>query len=63
MIGHDSVFGGTAALDGNISLTDAIVQLPGVARWSDIHLRTDNRNYLNRRRQCLGREPGEKTAT
>jgi CRP-like cAMP-binding protein len=30
-IGRDSVFGGTAALDGDISLTDAIVQLPGTA--------------------------------
>jgi len=31
MIGQDSVFGGSAALDGTISLTDAIVQLPGTA--------------------------------
>ena len=31
MVGRDSVFGGTTALDGNISLTDAIVQLSGVA--------------------------------
>jgi CRP-like cAMP-binding protein len=31
MIGQDSIFGGSAALDGNISLTDAIVQLPGRA--------------------------------
>jgi CRP-like cAMP-binding protein len=30
-IGRDSVFGGSAALDGSISLTDAIIQLPGVA--------------------------------
>lgn len=29
MVGCDSVFGASAALDGNISLTDAIVQLPG----------------------------------
>jgi CRP-like cAMP-binding protein len=31
MVGHDSVYGGSAALDGSISLTDAIVQLPGTA--------------------------------
>jgi CRP-like cAMP-binding protein len=30
-IGRDSVFGASAALDGNISLTDAVVQLPGFA--------------------------------
>lgn len=36
MIGHDSIFGGSAALDGTISLTDAIVQLPGVASILDI---------------------------
>jgi CRP-like cAMP-binding protein len=40
MIGHDSVFGGTAALDGDISLTDAIVQLPGTASTLKVgHLR------------------------
>jgi len=36
MVGHDSVFGASAALDGNISLTDAIVQLPGVASSLDV---------------------------
>lgn len=36
MIGHDSVFGGTAALDGAISLTDAIVQLPGSASTLEV---------------------------
>ena len=35
-IGHDSIFGGSAALDGNISLTDAIVQLPGAASILDV---------------------------
>jgi CRP-like cAMP-binding protein len=35
-VGHDSVFGGSAALDGNISLTDAIVQLPGAASTLDV---------------------------
>jgi CRP-like cAMP-binding protein len=41
MIGRDSVFGGSAALDGNISLTDAIVQLPGTASTLDVErLRT-----------------------
>jgi CRP-like cAMP-binding protein len=35
-VGHDSVFGASAALDGNISLTDAIVQLPGVASTLDV---------------------------
>jgi CRP-like cAMP-binding protein len=40
-IGRDSVFGGTAALDGNISLTDAIVQLPGTASTLEVgRLRT-----------------------
>jgi CRP-like cAMP-binding protein len=36
MIGLDSVFGGSAALDGGISLTDAIVQLPGTASILDV---------------------------
>ena len=36
MIGRDSIFGGSAALDGNISLTDAIVQLPGRASTLDV---------------------------
>lgn len=31
MVGHDSVFGAAAALDGGISLTDAVVLLPGTA--------------------------------
>lgn len=36
MIGRDSVFGGTAALDGQISLTDAMVLLPGTAAILDV---------------------------
>jgi CRP-like cAMP-binding protein len=41
MIGRDSVFGGLAALDGRISLTDAIVQLPGTASTLEVErLRT-----------------------
>jgi CRP-like cAMP-binding protein len=36
MIGRDSVFGGSAALDGNISLTDAVVQLPGVVSTLEV---------------------------
>ena len=36
MIGHDSVLGGSAALDGNISLTDAIVLLPGNASTLEV---------------------------
>jgi CRP-like cAMP-binding protein len=41
MIGNDSVFGGSAALDGSISLTDAIVQLPGTATTLEVgRLRT-----------------------
>jgi CRP-like cAMP-binding protein len=36
MIGRDSVFGGTAALDGKISLTDAVVLLPGSASILDV---------------------------
>jgi CRP-like cAMP-binding protein len=35
-VGHDSVFGATAGLDGKISLTDAIVQLPGTASSLDV---------------------------
>jgi CRP-like cAMP-binding protein len=35
-IGNDSIFGGSAALDGSISLTDAIVQLPGSASTLDV---------------------------
>ena len=36
MVGRDSVFGASAALDGNISLTDAIVQLPGAASTLEV---------------------------
>lgn len=35
-IGNDSILGGAAALDGNISLTDAVVQLPGTASTLDV---------------------------
>jgi hypothetical protein len=31
MIGRDSVFGATAALDGRAALNDAMVQMPGLA--------------------------------
>ena len=41
MIGRDSVFGGSAALDGSIALTDAIVQHPGIAPTLEVErLRT-----------------------
>jgi len=36
MIGRDSIFGASAALDGNISLSDAIVQLPGTASTLEV---------------------------
>jgi hypothetical protein len=36
MIGCDSIFGASAALDGRISLTDAIVQLPGTASTLEV---------------------------
>jgi CRP-like cAMP-binding protein len=40
-IGRESVFGGTAALDGNISLTDGVVQLSGIASTLEVRrLRT-----------------------
>jgi CRP-like cAMP-binding protein len=40
MVGRDSIFGASAALDGNISLTDAVVQLPGFASTLAVeHLR------------------------
>jgi CRP-like cAMP-binding protein len=41
MIGRESVLGGSVALDGSISLTDAIVRLPGAASTLDVErLRT-----------------------
>jgi CRP-like cAMP-binding protein len=40
MVGRDSIFGASAALDGRISVTNAIVQLPGTASILDVpHLR------------------------
>lgn len=40
MVGRDSIFGAAAALDGRISLTDAVVMLPGTASILDVaHLR------------------------
>jgi CRP-like cAMP-binding protein len=36
MVGRDGVFGATAALDGGISLTDAVVMLPGTASIVDV---------------------------
>ena len=36
MIGRDSLFGGSAALDGTIAMNDGIVQLPGTASVLDI---------------------------
>jgi CRP-like cAMP-binding protein len=36
MIGRDSLFGSSAALDSQISLTDAIVLLPGTASVLDV---------------------------
>jgi CRP-like cAMP-binding protein len=40
-IGSDSIFGGSAALDGKISLTDAVVQLPGATSILEVdRLRT-----------------------
>src|SRR5450755_275388 len=36
MVGHDSVFGAAAALDDGISLTDAVVLLPGNASILDV---------------------------
>jgi CRP-like cAMP-binding protein len=60
MIGRESVLGGSAALDGSISLTDAIVQLPGTASTLGVErLRTvanqsiDFRTTLVRHEQAL----------
>ena len=40
MIGRDSVYGASAALDGAIALNDAIVQLPGTGSVLNVaHLR------------------------
>jgi CRP-like cAMP-binding protein len=36
MVGRDSIFGASAALDGRISVTNAIVQLPGTASILDV---------------------------
>jgi len=36
MVGHDGVFGAAAALDGRISLTDAVVLLQGTASILDV---------------------------
>lgn len=36
MVGRDGAFGALAALDGSLSLTDAIVQLPGSASTLDV---------------------------
>jgi CRP-like cAMP-binding protein len=36
MIGRDSVFGGSPALDGNVAMNEAIVQIPGVASIIDV---------------------------
>ena len=36
MIGRDSVFGGSTALDGNVAMNDAIVQMAGVASILDV---------------------------
>jgi hypothetical protein len=36
MVGRGSAFGGSAALDGKIAWTDAIVQLPGTASTIDV---------------------------
>jgi CRP-like cAMP-binding protein len=36
MIGRDSVFGASTALDGNVATNDAIVQIPGVASTIDV---------------------------
>lgn len=60
MIGHDSLFGGSAALDGQISLTDAVVALPGSASILDLdRLRAASeesasfRHLLTRHEQAL----------
>jgi CRP-like cAMP-binding protein len=60
MIGHDSLFGGSAALDGQISLTDAVVALPGTASIIDLdRLRNASeesaafRHLLTRHEQAL----------
>jgi CRP-like cAMP-binding protein len=60
MVGRDSVFGAAAALDGGISLTDAVVLLPGTASTLGIaHFRAAAdrsatfRNLLARHEQAL----------
>lgn len=60
MVGRDSIFGASAALDGGVSLNDAIVQLAGAASTLDVaHLRaaaeqsTPFLNLLIRHEQVL----------
>lgn len=60
MIGREGAFGAAAALDGNVSLNKAIVQLPGTASVFDVaYLRTladqnvSFRNMLMRHEQFL----------
>lgn len=38
MAGRDGIFGGSAALGGHVSLTDAVVQLPGAASSLDVRV-------------------------
>jgi CRP-like cAMP-binding protein len=60
MVGHDSVFGASAALGDGISLTDAVVRLPGTAsilKVTDLRAAADRsatlRNVLIRHEQAL----------
>src|SRR5882757_1881252 len=69
MVGRDSVFGTSAALDGQISLTDLVVQLPGTAATLDVNsLRTAAessialRAILNRHEQALFAEAQQTAA-
>jgi len=57
MVGRDSVFGASAALDGGVSLHDAIVQLPGAASIIDIaRLRTAAEQSVSLRNTLIRHE-------
>lgn len=57
MIGRDSIFGAAAALDGNISLNKAIVELPGTASVLEIaQLRTAAEQDISLRKMLIRHE-------
>jgi CRP-like cAMP-binding protein len=59
MVGRDSVFGASAALDGAIAMNDAIVQLPGTGSVLDVaHLRKAVEQSVSFRTTLMRHEQG-----